>query len=141
LGIGSYKTAWYLCHRIRAAMVEADPTPLSGVVEADETYLGGKPRHHAASKREASRIRMRNKVIVLGAVERGGKLRVRVAPGNRKGHVKAFFDDVVAPDVAAVYTDEFRSYDWVGDEDTIHDSVNHRSGEYVRGIVHTNTME
>lgn len=141
LGIGSYRTAWHLCHRIRFAMVEADPELLRGVVEADETYVGGKMESKHRTKREASRIRMRNKVIVLGAVERNGKLRVRMAANARKGAVKEFFGDVVADDVAAIYTDEFRSYDWVGDEDTVHDSVNHRSGEYVRGIVHTNTIE
>jgi transposase-like protein len=138
LGIGSYRTAWYLCHRIRSAMVEADPTPLTGTVEVDETYAGGKPRYHY-SKREAARLR--NKVIILGAVERGGKLRVRMAPHARKGDIKGFLGDVVADDASAIYSDEFRSYDWVGDEDTVHESVNHRKGEYVRGIVHTNTIE
>jgi transposase-like protein len=139
LGIGSYRTAWYLCHRIRSAMVEAEPTMLSGTVEVDETYLGGKPRYHAATKREAARLR--DKVIVLGAVERGGKLRVRMAAHARKGDIKAFLGDVVDDHASAVYSDEFRSYDWVGDEDTVHDTVNHRKGVYVRGIVHTNTIE
>lgn len=138
LGIGSYRTAWYLCHRIRAAMVEADPTPLTGTVEVDETYVGGKPRVRR-SKREAAR--MRDKVIILGAVERGGKLRVRVAPHARKANIQSFLGDVVADNASAIYSDEFRSYDWVGDADTVHESVNHRRGEYVRGIVHTNTME
>jgi len=141
LGIGSYKTAWYLCHRIRAAMVEADPAPLCGVVEADETYIGGKPRYKAATKQEASWIRVRNKIIVLGAVERGGKLRVRMVPNARKATIKGFLGDVVADSAEAIYTDEFKSYQTIGDEDTIHDSVNHREGEYVRGVVHTNTME
>ena len=138
LGIGSYRTAWYLCHRIRSAMVEADPTPLSGTVEVDETYLGGKPRYHY-SKREAARLR--DKVIVLGAVERGGKLRVRMAAHARKADIKSFLGDVVDDHASAVYSDEFRSYDWVGDDDTVHELVNHRKGEYVRGIVHTNTIE
>jgi transposase-like protein len=144
LGIGSYRTAWYLCHRVRAAMVEASPVPLSGTVEADETYLGGKLRRPAGlplSKRAASRVRMRNKVIVLGAVERGGQLRVRMAPNAKKGTIRAFLEDVVDDGAAAIYTDEFKSYGWVGDVDTVHESVNHSQGEYVRGIVHTNTME
>jgi len=152
LGIGSYRTAWYLCHRIRAAMGEGDPAPLSGTVEVDETYVGGKPRRKAGSplhgrefdtarRREVSQAWHRDKVIVLGAIERGGKLRVRVAERNRKANIKAFLDDVVADNASAIYSDEFRSYDWVGDADTVHESVNHRRGEYVRGIVHTNTME
>ena len=144
LGIGSYRTAWYLCHRIRNAMVEANPELLSGVVEADETYVGGKLRSKAGTQRSklaASRVRMKNKVIVLGAVERGGKLRVRLAPNARKGTIKGFLGDVVADDAGAIYTDEFKSYATIGDADTIHDSVNHREGEYVRGVVHTNTME
>jgi transposase-like protein len=144
LGIGSYRTAWYLCHRIRAAMADANPAPLTGVVEADETYIGGKLRNQHGQpmgKRAASRVRMRNKVIVLGAVERGGNLRVRMAPNARKGTIRNFLGDVVSDDASAIYTDEFKSYNWVGDDDTVHDTVNHRTGEYVRGVVHTNTME
>ena len=52
-----------------------------------------------------------------------------------------FHPDVVADDVAAIYTDELRSYDWIGDADTVHASVNHRREEWVRGDVHTNTVE
>ncbi|MBJ7608452.1 MAG: IS1595 family transposase [Candidatus Dormibacteraeota bacterium] len=150
LGIGSYRTAWYLCHRIRAAMVDTHPAPLTGLVEADETYLGGKlsnvhgckPRYSPEDgRRAASRVRMRNKVIVLGAVERGRNLGVRMAQTNRKGAVKEFFGEVIADNAEAIFIDEFRTYNWVGDEHTIDDSVNHRTGEYVGGVVHTNTME
>lgn len=140
LGIGSYRTAWYLCHRIRAAMVDADLTPLSGIVETDETYIGGKPRYKT-SRREASRAWQEKKVIVLGAIQRGGKVRLQMVPHNRKGNVMGFLGQVVDPHAEAIYTDEFRSYDELGDEDTAHESVNHRAGEWVRGKVHTNTME
>jgi len=144
LGIGSYRTAWYLCHRIRFAMAEANPEPLRGVVEADETYIGGKLRPQAGdprTHRAASRVWRQNKIIILGAVERGGKLRVRMAPNARKGTIQKFIESTVADDASAIYTDEFKSYNWVGDDDTVHDTVNHSAGEYVRGIVHTNTME
>jgi transposase-like protein len=136
----SQKTAWYLCQRIRFAMMETNLTPLTGVVEADETWIGGVKRGGADAQARA-KGRLSNKTMVLGAVERGGKIRLRVAANNRKGSVRAFLDDVVADDVAAIYTDELRSYDWVGDENTVHESVNHRREEWVRGDVHTNTVE
>src|SRR5438552_1780018 len=79
LGV-SYKTAWYLCHRSRAAMKDEGEVYLRGIVEADETYVGGKlPRGHR-SRKEVATQRYENKTIVLGAVQRGGKVRLRVAP-------------------------------------------------------------
>src|SRR4051812_2674616 len=71
LGV-SYKTAWYLCHRIRAAMKEEGAELLTGVVEADETYVGGKLGGFA-SRKEAARHRRDNETVVLGAVQRGGE--------------------------------------------------------------------
>lgn len=79
--------------------------------------------------------------MVLGAIERGGKVRLRVVPNARKHNVLGFLQDVVADNAQAIYSDEFRSYNKVGDEDTIHASVNHRREEWVRGEVHTNTVE
>ena len=64
-----------------------------------------------------------------------------MVPHNRKANVMGFLTQTVDPHAEAIYTDEFRSYDDLGDEDTIHEAVNHRSGEWVRGKVHTNTME
>src|SRR3954452_17800888 len=66
----SYKTAWYLCHRIRAAMEDESGDLLTGIVEADETYIGGKAGGFA-SKKDAARHRRDNKTVVLGAVQRG----------------------------------------------------------------------
>lgn len=146
LGITT-KTAWFLCHRIRAAMREASPAPLSGVVEADETWVGGKLRNKRGSAEKVSaghpggRDWRRNKTLVLGAIERGGNVRLRVAPNNRRVTVEAFLNDVVANDATAIYTDELHSYDQLGDGNTIHEAVNHFADEWVRGDVHTNTVE
>jgi len=69
LGLGGYKTAWYLLHRIRESMQEANPEPLGGTVEIDETYVGGKQR------RKGNKAAMLNKQVVMGAVQRDGELR------------------------------------------------------------------
>ena len=135
LGV-SYKTAWFLCHRIRAAMKDEGGELLSGIVEADETYIGGKLRGFE-NRREASRHRRDNKTIVLGAVERGGKVRLRVAPDVTSETVKGFLKDVVSDDAEAIYTDSHRSYRGIGD----HEYVDHSRNEWVRGQIHTNTAE
>jgi transposase-like protein len=142
LGV-SYKTAWYLCHRIRSAMVEAQGALLMGIVEADETFIGGRlkaPKSDWKGLPEGFDWRA-NKSTVLGAIERGGKLRLRKAPNNRKGQITSFLNAVVADEASAIYTDELKSYKKVGDANTVHASVNHRQEEWVRGDVHTNTVE
>ena len=139
LGV-TYKTAWYLCHRIRSAMQDEGAGLLTGIVEADETYVGGKAKGFA-NRRESARHRGDNKTIVLGAVERGGKVRLRVAPDASSATVKGFLNDVVADDAEAIYTDAHRSYRGVGDHNTVHAYVDHSRDEWVRGQVHTNTVE
>src|SRR5712664_2609466 len=74
----SYKTAWYLCHRIRKAMDEANDPKLSGTVEIDETYVCGK------NKKKGRAHSFDNKTMVLGAIERGGECRIRVERRNKK---------------------------------------------------------
>jgi transposase-like protein len=141
LGV-SYKTAWYLCHRIRAAVVDEGDDLLAGIVEADETYVGGKTRFPAeTTPQERGRHWRDNKTVVLGAIERGGKLRLRVAPDASSATVKAFLEDVVADDADAIYTDSWRSYRGIADANTRHEWVNHAADEWVRGDVHTNTVE
>jgi transposase-like protein len=135
----SYKTAWYLCHRIRSAM-EDETGMLSGIVEADETYVGGKITGYK-TKREALQHRFDNKAVVLGAVQRGGRVRLRLAPDATRESVHGFLRDVVADDAEAIYTDSHRSYRGCGDEDTRHEYVDHSAEEWVRGQVHTNTVE
>jgi transposase-like protein len=143
LGLGSYRTAWHMCHRIRSAMEDAHPEKLTGIVEADETLIGGKERfkHMERRRPNAWGPLLDKKATILGAISRDGKVRLRVAPNNRKEHVRAFLADVVADDAEAIYTDTLGSYHGVGDADTVHASVNHQEKEWVRGQVHTNTLE
>jgi transposase-like protein len=138
LGV-SYKTAWYLCHRIRSSMQDEGAALLSGVVEIDETYIGGKPRYHVAG-RQGWRG---NKTMVMGAIERGGKLRVQAMPANRlnKATAKKFVKDNVAENAEAIYTDEATAYPDLNDFDTKHRRVNHSEDQWVNGVVHTNTVE
>jgi transposase-like protein len=141
LGV-SYKTAWYLCHRIRASMHDESAPMLRGIVEADETYVGGKLRHGMyRTGREAKQHRLDNKTVVLGAVERGGRVRLRMAPDASSATIKGFLADVVADDAEAIYTDAHRSYRGIEDENTRHEWVDHSRDEWVRGHVHTNTVE
>ena len=131
------KTGWYLSHRIRAAMLDDDGVMLSDTVEVDETYVGGKVRGKGSHYTG-------NKSIVVGAVERGGNVKfgiVRSRDGKALGDfVRANVDD----SVKFVYTDGLDAYQTIPelrDEDTNHEFVNHRADEWVRGEVHTNTIE
>jgi len=137
LGV-TYKTAWFLCHRIREAMDGAAPTgPLGGpgeTVEADETYVGGKARNRATRKPAP-------KKAVVALVERDGRARsFHVANVNAKdvrGLVVTNIDRA-----SALLTDESPIYIRMGQEFAYHGSVNHSAKEYVRGVFHhTNTAE
>ncbi len=130
----SYRTAWYLCHRIRAAMKDASGEFLRGVVEVDETYIGGKVRGKGRGYRG-------NKSIAVGAIQRGGKLRLQVLKWADRETLHAFIHKNTAPDTEAVYTDQLPAYVGIADADTRHESVNHAKEEWVRGDVHTNGIE
>ena len=138
LGV-SYEAAWFMCHRIRSAMV-SDGEMLSGIVEADETFIGGK-MHGGKTAQERAQTRRDNKSVVLGVIERGGKLRVKVAPDVSQKSIHGFLRETVSDDAEALYTDSFRSYRNYVDEDMRHEWVNHRAEEWVRGDVHTNSIE
>jgi transposase-like protein len=131
----SYKTAWYLCHRIRDAMGDVDQPTLKGIVEADETWHGGK-RTGVGSGPYNSR-----KKVVIGAVERGGQVRLRLAAGRDRGTLHRFLKEVVDDKAEGIYTDDWVGYVGIADEDTFHKVVNHASKEWVRGDVHSNTIE
>jgi len=134
LGVGSYRTAWFVSHRIRAAMGQVEHAPLTGVVEVDETYVGGKARGKGRGYRG-------NKTMVLGAVSRDGQIRLRVDKRADRRTLHGFIKAEVADNAEAIYTDEWPAYRGIGDADTPHETVNHRAEEWVRGQVHTNTAE
>ena len=136
LGV-SYKTAWYLCHRIRAAMTEQDPVQLNGTVECDETFIGGKLRGRGKGRGAY----LQNKAIVIGVIQRGGKVRLQVIDRTDRKTLHAFIKEHTAPDTEAIITDDWKAYKGIGDHDTIHEVVNHSAKEYVRGDVHTNGIE
>jgi transposase-like protein len=131
----SYKTAWYLAHRIRDAMGDAEQKPLLGIIEADETWHGGK-RSGTGSGPYSS-----GKTLVVGAVARGGEVRLRMTAGRDRGTLSRFLGDVVDDKAEAIYTDDWVGYRGIGDVDTKHVAVNHAAKEWVRGQVHTNTVE
>jgi transposase-like protein len=136
LGV-SYKTAWYLCHRIRKAMSEVSPAPLGGpgeTIEIDETYVGGK-------RRGMGRGHVDNKTMVMGAIERGGDCRLRVERNKNRWAAKNFIVEHTAPDTSRLITDDSTIYTRMSDADTKHEMVNHSEKEWVRGDVHTNGIE
>src|SRR5919199_622801 len=134
-GIGvTYKTAWYLCHRIRAALQEVDAQLLKGIIEVDETFMGGKVEGMGRGHKE-------NKTVVVGAFERGGAIRLRVVRGRDRETLQGFIRENTAGDTQAIYTDEWPAYRSIAGQDTEHEAVKHREGEYVKGDVHANSLE
>src|SRR5579883_297425 len=138
----TYKTAWFMEHRLREAMREINPTePLGGdgkTVEFDETYVGGKEKNKHASKRRAGNIGGKGKEAVFSLVERGGSV--------RSHHVASVSAKTLGPILEAqlhadtsVMSDDGGAR--VGKMFAKHQTVNHSIGEYVRGDVHTNTIE
>jgi transposase-like protein len=132
----AYKTAWYLCHRIREAMAKANEKmpQLDDVVEADESFVGGKVRGEGRGYKG-------NKAAVAVAVERNGGARLHVIPDRTRKTLHKFLDKHVADDAQAIYTDDWEAYEGIETKNTKHETVNHSAEEWVRGDVHTNTAE
>jgi transposase-like protein len=143
LGV-TYKTAWFMTHRLREAMAPyADIFHALGgegkIIEADETYIGGKEANKHASKRTV-RGGTRGKEPVLSLVERGGKVRSYHLPEVTAATLKPILVAQVNH-ASFLMTDEARSYVEIGMTFAGHDRVSHGMGEYVRGEAHTNTIE
>ena len=134
------KTAWFMLHRIREAMQDKTATKLSGEVEVDETFVGGKARNMHKWKRE-ERITGtggKDKTIALGMVERGGNVRTMVVDTRRKHTLQSRIRQNVQAG-SAIFSDELKSYAGLA-ADFRHAVINH-AVEYANGTIHTNTME
>lgn len=139
LGV-TQKTAWFMLHRIRLAQQGRQGGKLSGEVEVDETFIGGKARNMHASKRGRviTGTGGKDKAIVMGMVERGGNVRAFVMDNRRKHALQKQVREHVEAG-SAIFTDELQSYSGLS-EDYKHAVINH-AVEYANENVHTNTME
>jgi transposase-like protein len=137
LGIGGYKTAWYLCHRIRHAMTESSRKRLGGTIEMDETYIGGRQRGHRDMKV--------NKNVVIAIRKRGGELRFFHAVDAKSGTLAKYIKENISADVEVIYTDDWSGYPKAmieaGIHGSKHETICHSAGSYVNGDIHTNTVE
>lgn len=141
LGI-TQKTAWFVLHRLRhAARTDSFNAPLSGEVEIDETFVGGREHNKHASKKTGNKRghSVELKTVVMGLVERGGEVRAGVIDNTRAGTLRPIVESNVAKG-STVYTDEHQGYNDLR-HDYDHQRVNHRKGEYARGAASTNGVE
>jgi transposase-like protein len=143
LGLGSYRTAWFLCHRIREAMADRDPEPLGGkgkTVEVDETYIGKPDQTFVSGKGWQSKRGTATKQKVLTMVERGGRaVSIKIDDLTIPTLKKALGAHIVLD--STLNTDEAQFYKQPGKAFAGHEAVNHGEGEYARGETTTNTVE
>ena len=138
----SYKSAWFLCHRVRLAMTQEPLVGMlgsgGGIVEVDETYIGGKKKNNRHRRKPGSKAGQ--KTIVMTLIDREGEVRTFKIPNTKKGTLQA----IVRPNIdgtATIMTDENPSYEGLDDHFAGHHAVNH-SETFVRGlIIHTNFAE
>jgi hypothetical protein len=139
----SLRTAWYMAHRLRAAMYDEDFKQLMGIVEIDEAYIGGKQSNRHAKDREKYRGRgsaNTGKTTVIGAISRKGSIVCKVIENTSHHTINSFVRNIVSDKVELIATDSAAAYTWLR-MDYRHETVDHKAGEYVRGEVHTNSIE
>ena len=138
MGFGSYGTAHSMCHKIRAALI-APEEKLGGIVEVDETYVGGKNKNRHWDKRTPG-TGIASKEIVIGAVSRKGNVIARVIANTNAAIFDRFVHQAVSEKVSLIATDEHASYSHL--KNTFpHAYVQHARGIYVDGVVHTQTID
>jgi transposase len=136
-----YKTAWRMFNKIRNELMNEGERaqPLKGDVEIDETSWGGRPRRKLRTRKEQAEWR-EAKTTVLGMVERGGRIKLRVIKSRRGEPLSGAVRANVNPE-AIIFTDDWMAYKPLSREYAGHSVINHSAGVYVRGNIHTNTIE
>jgi transposase-like protein len=135
----SLHTAWYMGHRLRAAMRDPGFKQLMGIVEVDETYIGGKNKNRHANKKQSGRGPL-HKITVIGAISRKGNVTCQIIEDTSLETMSRFVRKAVSDRVSLVATDEGAGYQKL-DQAFPHGTVDHKAREYVRGEIHTNNIE
>ena len=138
----SLHTAWYMGHRLRAAMHDPEFRQLMGIVEVDETFIGGKDKNrHWDKKSGATGGISSGKVGVIGAISRKGNVVCKIIENTDAATLSRFVRNAVSDKVDLVATDEYRGYSPLSALGYRHEAVSHSAGEYVRGEVHTQSLD
>ncbi len=143
MGFKKEKTAWYMCHRIRAAMKDSEFSNLMGIIEVDETYIGGKQENRHWKDRQKYRgggAAHTGKTTVIGAISRKGNVVCKIIEDTSADSLSGFVEKTVADRVSLIVTDEAGGYRDLRHFYS-HQIIKHKSGEYVRRMVHTNNIE
>jgi IS1 family transposase/transposase-like protein len=140
MGFGSYETAWSMCHKIRAALIEPQ-IKLGGIVEVDETYVGGKDQWRHWNKKSGGRGGLATgKTPIIGAVQRKGNVIARVLQNVTAQAASDFVREVVSHKVSLLATDDWSGYEKLKKDYPL-GTVDRSKGQYVIGAIHTNTIE
>jgi IS1 family transposase len=142
MGFGSYKTAWLMCHKVRTALMQ-DIDKLGGIVEVDETFVGGLAKNRHWDKRGGGGGTGgigSGKTPIVGAVERKGNVVARVVANVNSATLTAFVREAVSHKVSLLCTDAYPGYNPL-DKDFPHAIIDHARGQYVVGAIHTQTIE